>query len=212
MSKLPGLILVLLISLGALAIAAEKPFAGGYLLLGDAAALSKGDKIVVEEFVSPSCANCYLFWKNRKPLGDDVELKIHYLFDKDHGERPVRLMLVARDLGPETEEKTLTAIFAAQFESKANVEDEDVLDALAGSLGFGDAWQAKKNSPEMNKRIQDLAAFLVARGVDRGPRLIVQGVLSISTGTCQCQGDELPGAVNGLLDKVRQYRKEHPAK
>lgn len=212
MTRHSWLIFALLFSLGALAFAAEKPFEGGYLMLGDAAALRQGGKIVVDEYISPNCANCYLFWKNRKPLGDDVELKIHYVFDKDHGERPVRLMLVARDLGPEIEEKTLTAIFAAQFESKANVEDEDVLDALAGSLGFGDAWQAKKNSPEMNKRIQDLAAFLVARGVDRGPRLIVQGVLSISSGTCQCQGDELPGVVNGLLDKVRQYRKEHPAK
>lgn len=212
MTRITCLMLVLLFFLGALAIAGEKPFAGGYLLLGDTAALSKGDKIVVEEFVSPSCANCYLFWKNRKPLGDDIELRIHYVFEERHGERPVRFMLAARDQGPETEEKALTALYAAQFESKANIEDEDILDALAGSLGFGDAWLAKKNSPAMDQRMRELAAFLAARGVDRGPRLIVQQVVSISAGTCQCQGDELPGVVRDILDKIRQYRREHPAK
>ena len=212
MTRLNWMIVLAALLTGALATAAEKPFAGGYLLLGDAAALSNGDKIVVDEYVSPICANCYLFWKNRQPLGDDVDLKIHYVFEERHGERPVRFMLAARDQGPETEEKALTALYAAQFESKANVEDEEILDALAGTLGFGDAWLTKKNSPAMDQRMRELAAFLAARGVDRGPRLIVQQVVSISAGTCQCQGDELPGVVRGILDQVRQYRREHPAR
>ncbi len=188
-------------------LAAELPFPGRYQLNGDAAQLLRGGKILVEDFLSPLCPNCYLYHKNAKPLGDDVETKLFYVFAPDHGERTVRLLMIARDQGADVERKTLTALFAARFEQQVNTEDEDVLDAVAGSLGLGEVWAAKKNAPETDKKMKDMAATVAVRGVERTPRVVVQGVIDISPAISSCTGDELPGVLQEVLQNLRQYRK-----
>lgn len=190
-------------------LAADLPFPGRYQLTGDPAKLLRGEKILVEDFLSPLCPNCYLYHKNAKPLGDDVETKLFYVFAPDHGERTVRLLMIARDQGAEVERKTLAALFAARFEQQVNTEDEDVLDAIAGSLGLGEAWAAKKNAPETDKKMKDMAATVAAREVERTPRVMVQGVVQISPAISNCTGDELPAVVQEVLQNLRQYRKAH---
>lgn len=191
------------------AVAAEKPFEGPYMMMGEEADLIAGGKIIVEDFLSPTCPNCYLLWKNRKPFGADVELKTYYVFRGDHGMLPTKLLLVARSLGAETEEKALAMLFDAAFVQKVNIEDEEVLDALAGALGIAEAWQSKKNSAELTKSMDELQKLLTDRGIERTPRIIIQKALVLTPRSSGVSADKLPDAINEVLDGLRKYRETH---
>jgi len=203
-----GLLFVFL-ALAVWTAAEEPPFPGRYMLIGNAAELLRGETLLVEDFLSPVCPQCYLYWKNHKALGADVQEKTIFVFQPDHGERPVRLMLIAREQGAEAEAKTLKALFEARFEQQVNTDDEDVLDALAESLGLGAVWKAKKNSAELDRKMKELAKMLAERGVERTPRIVVQHVLALSPGICACTGDQLPDMLLEVLRNLRQYRQAH---
>ncbi|HPQ69705.1 MAG TPA: hypothetical protein PKW95_11300 [bacterium] len=186
--------------------AAEKPFEGPYMMMGETADLLAGEKIVVEEFISPTCPNCYLLWKNRQPPAADVELKTYYVYQADHAVLPTRLLLVARDLGAETEEKTLAMLFDAAFVQKVNIEDEEIIDALAGALGIADAWQSKKNSTELKKKMDELLAYLTEQGVERTPRIVIQKALVLTPRSSGVTAENLPKAIKETIDGLRAYR------
>lgn len=192
-----------------LAWGADQPFPGKYRMVGEAADLLAGEKILVEDFLSPICSNCYLYWKNSKPLGDDVELKVGYVFAGTHGELPVRLLLVAREQGSDAEVKMLKTLFNAKFVHKVNTEDPEIIDGIAASMGLGDVWQKKKDSPELKAEMAKLAEYLQERGVEKAPRIFIQKAILVSTGTCGCYGDGLPPVVEEVLANLRQYRQAH---
>jgi len=187
-------------------VAAEKPFEGPYMMMGETADLLTGDKIVVEEFISPTCPNCYLLWKNRQPFAADVEHKIVYVFQADHAVLPTKLLLVARGLGAPTEEKALAMLFDAAFVQKVNIEDEEIVDALAGALGIADAWQSKKNSPELKKKMDELLAYLNEQGVERTPRIVIQKALVLTPRSSGVTAEYLPKAIKETIDGLRAYR------
>jgi predicted DsbA family dithiol-disulfide isomerase len=162
--------------------------------------------------LSPVCGTCYLFWKNRKPWGEDVEFRTHYVCDEDHGGLPVRLLIVARAQGGEVEAKTLNALFSARFEAKVNTEDEDIVDALAASLGFGEAWLRLKRAPETERQFRAMVKSRQDRGVERAPHFIINQAIVVSGGTCRCTGDELPAVLADVLQKLRAYRAAPAAK
>ena len=191
-------------------LAVEKPFSGPYMLMGETQELLAGEKITVEDFISPICSNCYLYWKNHKiPYGDDVVETRHYLFHKSHGRLPVILLLVARDESAELEEKMLAALFNARYVNKVNTEDDEVLDAVAASMGIEKQWKKKKDSDEMKKRLEAIEKFNEDRMIERTPKIVIQKVAVISTGSCGCPAEKLPDAVNEVLTALRAYRSEH---
>jgi len=209
-SKWTGTILLAAIFVTALyAMAVDKPFPGRYMLMGDSAQLLEGDNLLVEDFISPTCPSCYLFWENHKPFGGDVVEKRYYVFQHSHGYLPISMLLVARGISPEMEEKLLNALFKAKFVGKVNIEDEEILDAIAQSIGMGDPWKKKKDSEELKAEMKKLEEFLAERGVERTPRIIVQHVAVHSPKISGCRSEEMDNVINETLDNLRRYRQEH---
>jgi len=185
------------------------PFEGKYLLRGEAADLLKGDRIVVEEFISPVCNHCYLYRKNGKPYGDDLKLVRFYVVDRARGKLAAKLLLIARDTKPELEEKLLDALFDAYFEKKVNVDDGQVISAIAASVGLDKAWSERKDDPEFDKRLKEADELRIKRGVWQTPSIVIQEVLVLNPGFAECTSDELPDSVVDILNKVREYREKN---
>lgn len=189
----------------------DKPFPGKYELIGDASALAAGDKIVVEEFVTPLCAQCFLYHRELKAgYGDDVEVKYTYVFHGDDGIEPVRLLLLARLANPAVEEKLLKVLFDANFEKKAPIKDDDVLGALAAANGLGAQWSDPAWKAKVDGEIKKIQARFDKMGSPpKTPRIEINGVIATSPGIAGCQGDELTPVVLDIVKNVRAYRKGH---
>lgn len=204
---------LLVIALMATAIAQqpeeELPFSGKYMLRGDAKELLKGDKILVEEFVSPMCNHCYLYRKNSKPYGDDIKVVHHYVFDRTKGALPAKLLLVARDEQPALEQKLLDTLFDTYFEKHVNIDDDEVLSAIAKSVGLGEAWNKKKNSKDLDKRLKETEELRKEMGVWQTPSVVIQKAILVNPGFAECTADKLPDAVIDILNKVRAYREKN---
>jgi hypothetical protein len=187
---------------------AKSPFETCHQMRGELSQLAVGDKIKVVEYVTPLCAQCFLFHReNKKPYGPDVEVEYRYVFFPDRGKSPVRLMLLTKLAAPELEAKMLETLFDASFVKKVPVEDEEVLGAIAAANGLGDQWNdpawQKKVDVEMEKLKADFATL---GGPPKTPTIVFGGVVATSPGICGVQGDEMPAKVHGLLDEVRAWR------
>lgn len=185
------------------------PFSGKYMLIGEAKELLKGDKILVEEFISPICNHCYLYRKNAKPFGDDVNVIYYYVFEGTKGKLPAKLLLVVRDERPELEEKLLDMLFDTHFEKHVNIDDDEVLSAIAVSMGLGEAWNKKKNSEDLDKRLNEMDELRKEMGVWQTPSFVIQKAILINAGFAECTTDKLHDAVIDILNKVREYRQKN---
>jgi predicted DsbA family dithiol-disulfide isomerase len=192
----------------------NQPFPGRYRLVGDAARLLAGDKIAIEMFASPGCAQCFLFHremkKSNRALGDDVSVSRVYVFHPDGGQAPVRLLLTARLAKPEREDQALAALFDAAFERKVSIEDDEVLAALAAAQGLGEAWKDAKLQTRVAAEMARLERrFAEMGGAPKTPLIVINGAVAVSPGYSKAQGDELPAILFATLDAVRVYRKAH---
>ena len=184
-----GAVLAAMLAFCLAVIADDKPFEGSYEMKGPAGDLLKGDKILIEDYISPICPHCYLFWKNRKSFGPDVDTKIYYLFNEANGKQQVKLLMVARGLGGDLEEKALTAIYEDNYGSRIDVQSMKYLDGLAEKLGFGAAWKEKKNSAELTKQMDDMLSAIKEQGINRTPTIVIQHSILVSAMTCGCTGE-----------------------
>lgn len=189
----------------------DKPFPGAYHLVGSAADLLAGDKIVIEEYISPLCAACFLFFREMKqPLGDDVEVKYQYVFYPNEGREPIRLLILAHLVKPTVEKELLVSLFDANFNKKAPINDSEVLGALANLFGLADQWNDAAWQQKVEATMQDMDKDFADRGgPPKTPQLVINGAIVTSPGIAGVDGDELPAILQKLLDDLRAYRKEH---
>lgn len=185
------------------------PFSGKYMLRGDAKELLDGERILVEEFVSPMCNHCYLYRKKVKPYGDDVKVIHYYVFDKTKGALPAKLLLIAQDESPKLEQKLLDVLFDTYFEKHVNIDDDEVLSAIAVSMGLGEAWDKKKNSEDLDKRLKEMEELRKEMGVWQTPSVVIQKAILVNPGFAECAADKLPDVVIDILNKVRAYREKN---
>ncbi|MDP8223531.1 MAG: hypothetical protein P9L99_09235 [Candidatus Lernaella stagnicola] len=187
----------------------EPPFSGCYQIKGELAKLRGGDKITLTEWVTPICSQCFLFHRElkNKPLGDDVEVKYEFVFHPDKGKPPVRLLLLTRLVKPELEKKMLETLFNAAFEQKVSVEDEEILGAIAASLGLGEAWADPSWQKKVDVEMKNLeAAYQKLGGPPKTPLLVINDALHMSPGICNVLGSEMPDKLHEVLDGLRAYR------
>jgi len=187
-----------------------KPFPGPYHLVGPVTDLSAGEKIVVEEYVTPLCAACFLFLRElKRPLGDDVDVKYHYVFYPQEGREPIRLLILARLVKPAEEKKLLETLFDANFNKKAPINDPEVLAALAAAFGLDEQWQDADWQKKIEEAMQAMDRDFAAQGgPPKTPLLVINGAIKLSPGIAGVDGDELPEVLYRLLDDLRAYRSE----
>jgi len=188
-----------------------KPFPGAYQLNGNPNQLLAGDKIVLEEYVTPLCSHCYIFFRElKKPLGADVEVRHNYVFLSDKGQEPVRLLMLARLAKPEVENELLVGLFDASFVQKVSIENEDVLSAIADKYGLGAQWKDAGWRAKVDAAMAKLSRkYEKMGGPPKTPLLVINDTIALSPGISGVQGDGLPQVLDDVLNQVRAYRQAH---
>ncbi|MDP8257026.1 MAG: DsbA family protein [Candidatus Alcyoniella australis] len=205
-----SLIVVLSLIACTAASAAEHPFEGQYLLVGSQAQLLNPGVLHVQIFYNPTCSNCHLFHKYSHGAFEQFAGRVEFSWvpyvHGSEGLEAIRLVLVAAQHGKEQE--ALERLFKARFVSQVDIDDREILNLIAEQCGLQQQYASQRNAPYVEQRLEEAKDLSEKLLVERTPSIWVEQVLQINSGTCKCQGDELPAVVVQTLNNLIAYRQQ----
>ncbi len=144
--------------------------------------VEKAEKVVVVEFLSFYCGNCYQFNRYKHALEEKYGDRLRFVYKPIvWGEQSIKTAeayILAERYG--LGEEFADALFAAKFEEGRNISDLSVIIQVGRSVGLGDDWVKALEAGEARKEAESNRQLAAEVGVRETPTLVVNGRILVS--------------------------------
>ncbi len=156
-------------------------YMGLYPVIGNAP-LEKADKVVIAEFLSFYCGNCYRFneYKHRleQKYGDRLRFRYIPIVWGEQSIKTVEAYILAERQGKGDE--FADALFRAKFEEGRNISDVAVIIQVGEQVGLGEEWRQGLIAGEAAADARENLNLAAKWRVEETPTLIVNGRIVVS--------------------------------
>lgn len=155
------------------------------------------------EVFSFQCEPCYRLMKTLPALERryDVRVRVRRLAVHASGEAPfaAKLFYIAEKAGKEKAVEVMQAIYRARFAENRDIEDAEVLAAIAKENGIADEYAAWVFSAEMNDKVEDAMEEIKGYGIAVTPSVVLNRSLLVSPAIAGGTVEEMQGSIADML-------------
>ncbi len=160
------------------------------------------DKVRFEEFINFGCPHCNNFYSLSRDMRESYKGRVDFIdipiLFRGQDDAPLRLYYVAKSIGKENMVKH--ALFETRFKHNVNVFDPGVVNYLARTLDLGDVYRKQKDSPEVERALQEGQMLASRYRVNATPTIVLEGTLKMNIGSSMENfAEKLPETLDDLL-------------
>lgn len=140
-----------------------------------------GEKVEILEFLSFTCHQCYEFEKYVPVIKGNYPKKVQWKVIPLHwgkdSPKPAEAYLIARDAGKGPQMKK--ALFEANFKHKQDINNIEVIEAIAKKIGLGSDFSKKIRSGAKAQESRNALGLASEYGLEETPTMIIAGNLKV---------------------------------